>query len=576
MATHPDPLAHYATEGWTQGRDPNPMFSTSWYLTTYPDVVAAGVHPLEHYFADGASEGRDPGPGFDSDWYLATNADVRVAGVNPLGHFLTAGIHEGRRPRPRPVPTVAAAPRAVVLVSGEPATPGHQYRVVRVADAVRRLGGTAVVLDLPDASSTRISDLDAADVVVLWRTGWGDEVARVVERARAAGAAIVFDVDDLMVEPGIATLDVVDGIRSQGLTEQGAQEWFGKMARTASVADVCTASTEALALALRRLGKPTFVIPNGYDDETFVRSRLARRVRALSPTDGLCRIGYPSGSLTHQRDFAVAAPAVADVLRAHPHARLVLYRDAFVLDEFPEFDDLHAEVEWRDLVPLDALPTELARFDVNLAPLEVGNPFCEAKSALKFFEAALVDVPSVVSPTGPFRAVVTDGVDGFLAATVDDWRAGTDHAHRRPGASRRDGNRGAAAPSSGAAVRTGARRSSGRCSNRRWVPTAVPTPSRWSSVGPGARSRPHRRSLPRTSRCCTTAVRRRASRWSCPSTTTPRSSPRRSTRCSPRPSTTSTSWWSTTRPPTTRSPSCATGWRSTPPVSIAPCSSCTG
>ena len=44
---------------------------------------------------------------------------------------------------------------------------------------------------------------------------------------------------------------------------------------------------------------------------------------------------------------------------------------------------------------------EKARFDINLAPLEVGNPFCEAKSQLKFFEAGLVNCTTIASPTGP-------------------------------------------------------------------------------------------------------------------------------------------------------------------------------
>jgi hypothetical protein len=71
--------------------------------------------------------------------------------------------------------------------------------------------------------------------------------------------------------------------------------------------------------------------------------------------------------------------------------------------------------------PLQDLPDELARFDINLAPLEVDNPFCEAKSELKYFEAALVNVCTIVSPTGPFRRSVKDGETGFLAATPQDW-----------------------------------------------------------------------------------------------------------------------------------------------------------
>src|SRR5262249_25487490 len=127
-----DPLWHYAVHGARQGRDPNPMFSTHWYLTTYPDVAAEGLNPLVHYFEHGASEGRDPGPRFDTDWYLATNADVRAGRLNPLSHYLVHGQREGRRPCPVPGRAAGDPVVRVVIVSGEPETPGHHYRVVRL------------------------------------------------------------------------------------------------------------------------------------------------------------------------------------------------------------------------------------------------------------------------------------------------------------------------------------------------------------------------------------------------------------------------------------------------------------
>jgi hypothetical protein len=72
-------------------------------------------------------------------------------------------------------------------------------------------------------------------------------------------------------------------------------------------------------------------------------------------------------------------------------------------------------------VPLEHLSEEISRFDIDLAALEIGNPFCEAKSELKFLEATLVDVPTIASPTGPFRRAFGYGETGFLAATLGEW-----------------------------------------------------------------------------------------------------------------------------------------------------------
>ena len=239
----------------------------------------------------------------------------------------------------------------------------------------------------------------------------------------------MFDLDDLMIDPALADPAIIDGIRSMGLKPADVARHYAAIRRAVDLADECLAPTEPLATALRACGKPAEVTVNGFDADTWLVSRAAVLSRRAAGDDGLIRIGYASGSRTHQRDFAVAAEAVAAVLRARPACRLVLFREPRrgtpLLDvhEFPALAGLEHRIEWRPLVPLRELPNELARFDVNLAPLEAGNPFCEAKSELKYFEAALVDVPTIASPTQPFRAAILLGETGLLASTPAEWEA---------------------------------------------------------------------------------------------------------------------------------------------------------
>jgi serralysin len=91
-----DPEAHYAANGWREGRNPNEVFDTSDYLAANGDVRAAGVNPLDHYANYGWKEGRDAGASFDTNFYLAANSDVAAAGINPLEHYLLYGAYEGR------------------------------------------------------------------------------------------------------------------------------------------------------------------------------------------------------------------------------------------------------------------------------------------------------------------------------------------------------------------------------------------------------------------------------------------------------------------------------------------------
>ncbi len=74
-------------------------FDPSFYLGANPDVAADGVDPLEHYLTSGWREGRDPSPQFSLADYLDAYPDIAAAGVNPLVHYVTAGRAEGRTPR---------------------------------------------------------------------------------------------------------------------------------------------------------------------------------------------------------------------------------------------------------------------------------------------------------------------------------------------------------------------------------------------------------------------------------------------------------------------------------------------
>jgi len=429
--------------GIVQALRASPLFDAAWYSEQYEDVRRGGTDPAWHYARFGADEGRDPGPRFSTTFYALAYPEILSSDYNPLEHYERFGRLEGRRIAPSPPPAEAAAappaipspvvaPRAasetprVVFISGEPHTPGHEYRVERYAGAVRALGAEATVLTISEASANPAA-VEAAHLAVIWRAEWNAAVERIVSAARRTGSQLLFDVDDLMFNPQFARVEVIDGIRSQGLTEAGVQGFYARVKQTLLSADFCSATTPFLANQIRRLGKPCFVLPNGFDELTWQTARVAVRARRNSGSDGLFRIGYAGGSRTHQKDFAVAATALAKALRDRPECLLVLFRrestPCLDLDEFPELVPLAARIEWRDLVPVEDVPRELARFDINLVPLEPGNPFCEAKSELKFFEAALAGVPSICSPTLAHSAAIRDGESGILAEDEAAWHA---------------------------------------------------------------------------------------------------------------------------------------------------------
>ena len=349
-----------------------------------------------------------------------------------------ADVNEGNTPAAEGVAEISTAPEVpaelpvsvepkapsrprIVFLSGEPNTPGHYYRIENIRGALAPRFFETTIIPI-DELSMRASEIDGAGVLWIWRTSWTDAIEHAVTRARLGGARIVFDVDDLMFMPEIATADTIDGIRTQNLTEEEVRQGFARVREVLVQADHCLGPTIPLVQRMRWQFKPATVMPNGFDRRLLVSARQARVARERAADDGWIRIGYASGSRTHQRDFAVASRAIADALSAHPRVRLVLFEHTIDIMEFPELAPFADRIEWRPLVSLLELPNEYARFDINIAPLEVGNPFCEAKSELKFFEAALAGVITIASPTRPFRDSITHGETGFLASDEADWR----------------------------------------------------------------------------------------------------------------------------------------------------------
>ncbi|QEE84216.1 glycosyltransferase [Acetobacter oryzoeni] len=323
-----------------------------------------------------------------------------------------------------PVPFSRSSGFNVLFVAGEPDSPGVNYRCIRNAATCSLAGFPAQWKRCADVGP---DDINWADVMVLWRVEFSGHVDIMLRLAREQNITIIFDTDDLTFIPNLARMDIIDGIRSIGATEQRIETVFTDMQRTLLRTDIGFAPTDTLADAMRVYQPVTYTVPNTYNAECLALSRKAYRIRQLNPAEQVIRIGYATGSRTHQKDFAQVSGVLARLLQEKPNLRLVLFRETgnhrpvLLMNEFPEFEPVRDQIEWRDMCSLPALPSELARFDISIAPLETQNPFCNAKSELKFFEAALAGVPSIVSPTAPFRQCVENGRTGLFASTPDEW-----------------------------------------------------------------------------------------------------------------------------------------------------------
>ena len=252
-----------------------------------------------------------------------------------------------------------------MFISGEPGfLAGHRYRVLNIASALPPQDFETVVIRL-DELGERLDELHHVDVLWVWRSGYLETLAKAIDGARAAGARIVCDVDDLVFRPELARPDVVDGLRTQKLAPEDISRHFARTSEVATGGRSLHRLHRDARAGARTYRAPDDVVPNGFDADFF---RVAERARSRQHADArsVVRVGYAAGTFTHQRDLAVAAPALARILRDNENVRFVT-TEAVDISEFPELSSLATQVELRPLVPFDQLPLEYARFHVDRA-----------------------------------------------------------------------------------------------------------------------------------------------------------------------------------------------------------------
>jgi len=318
-------------------------------------------------------------------------------------------------------PAVAPPPprRRVLFLSGAPRSAGHVYRVEHAIDRLSAEGWQASWLPLGDAAVA--AAVAEADLVTVFRATWGDALATVRHRCSGRGIPLVHDIDDLVFDPTLMASGRIAFI--DRLPEERRREWLAAAAlhrRAIAESDACVVTTAALATAATAVADRVHVVANGLSPSMLAAADGARSAPKPSALDGRLRVGFASGTPTHHRDFATIAPALADLIARRSDFDLVIVGH-FDLADVPELTPHRGRIEVRPAVPLTGLHAEVARFDVNLAPLETGNPFCESKSPIRCTTAALVGVPSVVAATGPLAAAVVDGETGVVARTDADW-----------------------------------------------------------------------------------------------------------------------------------------------------------
>lgn len=286
-----------------------------------------------------------------------------------------------------------------------------RYRVLNKAEQLRKNGFTVKVVNL---SEFEISQAQHASHIIIYRAPWSYQLQFLCDTARRDKKPVYFDIDDLVFD----TVYTDQLSYTQGLSEKEKGNYDAGVKNYGKMLAACDgAITSTLQLQEELLKYQDKVLLNRNRASSDLIEISSHFIKDYSQQNPKVKIGYFSGSISHNENFELIKPAIQSLLETYKNVELHIVGHLDIPEDMKPYQQqivVHDYVDWKDL------PQLISRVDINLAPL-VDSVFNRAKSEIKWMEAALVKVPTVASHIGAFSDMVKDGETGLLAKD-GEWK----------------------------------------------------------------------------------------------------------------------------------------------------------
>ena len=288
----------------------------------------------------------------------------------------------------------------------------QRYRCQHLQQQLRLYGVTCHIGDIRRVS---LAELSGCQFVIYHRVPSDRNVERQVRALRESGCITLFDTDDLIFDQSLLN-HINSLVKAAPIRICLYRREVELYRRLMEQVDGILVSTDFLARQVAFLGKPVQVHRNAFSLEMYAASSAALMQQQRDSRKTI--IGYASGTPTHDQDFQVIKPVLQQLLLEHREIELQIIGH---LDPGNGWGKTQSRIRHLPFVSWQELPGLLSGFDINLAPLEIDNPFCQAKSEIKYVEAGLVRIPTIASRTDAYSYAIQHGINGLLASTHQEW-----------------------------------------------------------------------------------------------------------------------------------------------------------
>ncbi|MEM0910614.1 MAG: glycosyltransferase [Pseudomonadota bacterium] len=294
-------------------------------------------------------------------------------------------------------------------------TTTFRYRVFNMVEAINASTSISASWFFKDDLVHLQRLLPEIDTLIVCRAKYTIALAQVIQSAKAKGTRVLYDIDDLVFD--IAHTQIVMDSTNQQSNEKSLDLWFAYISRiqqAASLCDGCISTNRYIgSLLSKTFDFPVYIVKNFLNREqnNYSNCIAKRKEDANFKRDSNIHIGYFSGTFHHQRDFKLVEDALISIMSKHTN---VILRIVGLLDLAPCFKNFGDRIERYPLQNYLNLQQLIAEVEINISPLQ-DNIFTNCKSELKYFEASVVGVPTIGSPTYALYHAIQRSEIGFVA-----------------------------------------------------------------------------------------------------------------------------------------------------------------